>query len=62
MPGKRFRYHHGPHRVRILRTQPGQNEVIVQTRDGIQYSAPMKELRPIAQKPCRRRKKKGAKK
>ena len=56
MPGKRFRYRHGPHRVRILRTQAGQNEAVVETSDGIQYSAPMQQLRPIAQKPCRKKK------
>jgi hypothetical protein len=58
MPGKRFRYRHGPHRVRVLGTSAGQKEVIVETDQGIRYSAPMAELRAIPQKSTRPRKKK----
>ena len=54
MPGKRYRFTHGPHRVRIVAAQAGNQQVQVQTRDGLTYTAPMKELRPIPQPSTRR--------
>jgi len=50
MPGKRYRWQHGPHRVRIQGRNAGHGEVVVVTDQGITYTAPMKELKPIAQK------------
>jgi hypothetical protein len=55
MPGQRYRFMHGPHHVRIIAAHKGKPEVQVQNRQGITYSAPMKELRPIPQKSTRRK-------
>ncbi len=50
MPGQRFRWQHGPHEVRILKASAHKELVHLENRQGIKYSAPLRELRPIPQK------------
>lgn len=56
MPGKRFRYRYGKHRVRITGVNPSAGTIFIQAPDGTETCVEYEKLQPIPQKSTRKKK------